>query len=692
MISALWNRLDPGFIDPIWLLLGLVALVAVLLLEIGSVRRRTRALRLFLAPHLAATLTASVSPHRRLLKQLLLLAAIALLFVAMARPYLFFDWTDETRSGFDVLMAVDCSKSMLTQDVKPSRLERAKLALSDFSDRLPDNRLGLIAFAGDAFLQCPLTLDHDAFQSAVRELDTNIIPRPGTDIATAINLAVQALSSQPNNLKILVLVTDGEDLEARGIAAAQKAAQAGLKIYTVGVGTPNGDVIPETDDNSNTVYHRDADGQIVHSQLDENTLRQIASATGGAYLPLGQRGEGLQEIYDRYIAPLPRQNLEERREKIHLERFEWPLSLAILFLLLEFMITERAATPTPTPNRTPQRPIRRRPSVVAARRDESLPSGGAAASQKIVSLTLLTFLFIGLLAPARASNLDTAERDYQSGQYQDALENYRAAADQQPDRPDLQYDLGDAAYKAGEYLQAEDAFHKALATPDLGLQEKTYYNLGNAQFKHGEALQSADNKKTIDLWQKALDSYASALKLKPSADAKHNYEVVKEKLEELKQQQQQQQQQGQKSPSSGSNSNPSSGQDSSQSQGQGNDQQPSSPNQPGQDNSQNGQGSSPSQNQPQPQSGDKPDQNQSSSSADKNGQDAQPSGSKDQDSTQNRAYSGTRPIDQQDPVIKSREEAEALLDSLKDDERHVTARSLNGNNENPPPPPSGKDW
>ena len=342
MISELWNKLDPGFFAPIWLLVGLAAIIALVLLEIGARRRRNQAVRLFAASHLVAALTGSVSPLKRLLKTVLLIAAVGLLFLAMARPHLFFDWQDESRTGLDILLAVDCSKSMLTEDVKPSRLERAKLAIADFADHLTDNRLGLIAFAGDAFLQCPLTLDHDAFQTAVRELDTDTIPRPGTDIASAIDLAVDALKSQPNNMKFLILVTDGEDLEGRVLDAAKSAAQSGLKIYTVGVGTPAGDLIPERDDSGTVVYHHDASGQIVQSKLDESTLRQIADLTGGAYLELGQRGEGLDEIYSRYIEPLPRQNLEERREKIRIERFEWPLALAILFLMWEFMINERA--------------------------------------------------------------------------------------------------------------------------------------------------------------------------------------------------------------------------------------------------------------------------------------------------------------------------------------------------------------
>jgi Ca-activated chloride channel family protein len=669
MITELWNKLDPGFLAPVWLLVGLIAVIAVVLLEIGTRRRRKQAIRSFAASHLARALTGSVSNSKRLLKSFLITAAVALLFVAMARPHLFFNWQEENRSGLDILIAVDCSKSMLSEDVKPNRLERAKLALADFADHLPDNRLGLIAFAGDAFLQCPLTLDHDAFQTAVSELDTDTIPRPGTDIATAIDQAVDALKSQPNNLKFLILITDGEDFEGRVLDAAKNAAQSGLKIYTIGVGTPNGSLIPEQDNSGAIVYHQDANGQQVVSKLDEGTLQQIASITGGAYAQLGQQGQGLDEIYNRYIAPLPKQNIEEKREKIRFERFEWPLGLAILFLMWEFMINERSAMPTtalPSPSTTTRRPPRRRQLRNAV-----------ATAAPLVALGLFLSAAVG---PARAAEAETAERNYKSGQYPQAMENYQKAIESLPTRNDLQYNLGDAAYKAGEYSAAENAYRKALETPDLNLQEQTYYNLGNAQFEDGEQMQKADTKKTIGLWEQALHSYDSALKLKTTADARHNYDYVKKKLEQLKQQQQQQQNQD-KQNKSNSEKKDQSGQNSPQDQN-GQDKSRQQQNQSGQSNPQNGgQNSS----QPQQQPGDKPGSN------DQNGQ---PQGSASKDQNNLRTYSGTRPEDQQDPGVKSKQDAENLLDSLKDDERHVTARTLNnlnGNNQQPPPA-SGKDW
>ncbi len=676
-MSDLWTRLDPGFLAPVWLGFGLLAVAAVVLLELGSNRQRKQAIRLFAASHLVQALTASVSPARRLLKRVLLITAMALLFVALARPHLFNDWRDIDRTGLDVLIAVDCSKSMLTEDVKPNRLERAKLALSDFADQLPDNRLGLIAFAGDAFLQCPLTIDHDAFQNALRELDTDTIPRPGTDIATAIDTAVDALKSQPNNLKILVLVTDGEDLEGHVIDEAKVAAQNGVRIYTVGVGTPEGGTIPLRDDSGAVMQMRDSSGEVVQSKLDEETLRQIASLTGGAYAPLGQRGEGLDEIYNRYIAPLPKQNMEERREKVPIERFEWPLAMALLLLVWEFLINERkpaaAEAALPAPGRTAIR-RRSRPNSVAA----ALPA-------------LLGLLVVAAPGIVRASDAATAERDYQSGNYQDALDHYKQATENQPDRSDLQFNLGDAAYKAGNYNEATQAFRKALDTPDLDLQEKAYYNLGNSQFKDGENVQKVDTSKTMDLWRQALTSYESALKLHDTADARHNYEIVKERLEDLKKKQQQQENQ-QNQQSNPSQSKPDqSGKNSQQNQDNSQQQQQNQQNQQGQSNQ-----AKPNNNQqPQPSQNQQGGQQQNQDQADAGKKDPNNAQPQNLQNAQQRAYSQARPEDKSDPGIKSREEAEALLDSLKEDEGHITAKTLNAvnnNNETPPPPASGKDW
>lgn len=671
LLTRFWSNLDPGLADPVWLIMGLLAVIAIILLEVGAARRRAHALAEFLAPHLVQVLTASVSYPRRWLKRVLLIAAVFLLFAALARPLLFYGWDVEHSDGTDILLAVDCSKSMLTQDVKPSRLELAKLAISDFADHLAGSRLGLISFAGEAFLSCPLTLDHGAFQDAVRDLDTDSLPVPGTDIATAIHQAMEALQNQPDNRKVLVLITDGEDLEGHVLDAAKEAAAVGLKVYCIGVGTPGGDLIPLQDDSGQTAYLRDSAGELVHSRLDEDTLKKIAALTGGAYVQLGQQGQGLQEIYDRYLAQLPTKDKEERREKVRYEQFSWPLGLAILLLIAEFLIRERAAAP----KKPFLEPGELRPAAAAIRRRKA----AALATAPLFALTLL------LPSALHAADTAPAERNYQDGHYDDSQQGFQHATQDDPTRPEYQFDLGDAAYKAGHYTDAQDAFRRALQTPDLNLQQRAYYNLGNTLYRHGEEQLSSDQDATISSWKAALDSYRAALQLKDDPDAQYNYDLVKKRLEELKKQQQQkpkdskqnqqqQQQNGQNQQQTQQNS--SGGQPQNQPQ---NGQNPS----PAQPQNQNGQANNQGQNQPgqsQGQGQQQPAQAQPGSST----------GAHTPEEAQQMGQSQARAEDKVNPGLPSRQEAEALLDSLKDEEHHLTAKDFNKNN--PPPPPSGKDW
>ena len=176
-------------------------------------------------------------PVRRRVKRALVIAGVACLAVALARPLAGFRWEEARRKGLDLMFAVDTSKSMLAQDVKPDRLTRAKMAVEDLLEKLDGDRVGLVAFAGNAFLQCPLTLDYDAFRQSLDALDTKIIPRGGTDIASAIQETEAALEGNGNDERILVLLTDGEDLEGSALDAARAAAKNGLKIFTVGVGS-----------------------------------------------------------------------------------------------------------------------------------------------------------------------------------------------------------------------------------------------------------------------------------------------------------------------------------------------------------------------------------------------------------------------------------------------------------------------
>ena len=570
------------FAHPIWLLAGLIA-CAVLIWRYRRFDARQRGeLRKFASESLIAQLTTSVSPARRQLKRVLVVAGVACLALALARPLAGFRWEEAKRKGLDLLFAVDTSRSMLAQDVKPDRLTRAKMAVEDLVAKMDGDRVGLIAFAGNAFLQCPLTLDYDAFRQSLDALDTKIIPRGGTDIAAAIHEAEAALEGKGNNERILVLLTDGEDLEGSALEAARAAAKNGLKIFTVGIGSANGELIPVVDEKGGTEFVKDASGQFVKSHLDETMLKQIAEATGAMYQPLGQQEQGLETIYQKGLSKYTRHELASRMTKVYIERFQWPLALGLLCLVLEPLIGIR--------RRTPRQPARvTRPALFAAWNKQAPPMRGAVAAgilpaveggilppglmlatssapairtdtppgmmpgstagkmpaatpaRAVVTATVV-FAVLGFASAAHAS-ARTGEKAFQKGDYAKAEQEYRQAAAKSPDKPVLQFNLGDAAYKAGNFDAAAQSFAKAMKTDDLKLQQDDYYNLGNTQYRVGQKTEQANTQETIKNWEQAVQSYEAALQLKTDdADAKYNLDLVKRKLEALKKQQNNQQQ------------------------------------------------------------------------------------------------------------------------------------------------------
>ncbi|HSI85932.1 MAG: VWA domain-containing protein [Candidatus Methylacidiphilales bacterium] len=365
-----------------WLWAGAAVVIVLAILFYRASASRKGALQKFLAPHLIQALTSSVSPERRRFKMVLLLLGIALLFVAMARPRVPGVMKDRVRRGIDMMIAIDTSKSMMADDVKPNRLTRAKLAVNDLLNSVGGDRVGLIAFAGAPFLQCPLTLDFDNFRDALNVLDTSIIPKGGTDIGAAIREALAAFQSMPgsSNYKILILITDGEDLAGRALEDAKNAAAKGLRIYTIGVGTAAGENIQQVDDMGQLTLVKDpTTGNPVRSRLDETTLTAIADATGGVYMPLGGVGD-LQKIYTKYLEPLPKQELSKRKERVYEEYFQYPLMLALVCFIVEYMLSNRKLSSHREPEGPPQKGRRRASSNKGGIRKANAPATGTAPS------------------------------------------------------------------------------------------------------------------------------------------------------------------------------------------------------------------------------------------------------------------------------------------------------------------------
>jgi Ca-activated chloride channel family protein len=574
---------------------------------------------------------------------------------------------------------------MLTPDVKPNRLTRAKLAISDFVTRLDGDAVGLIAFAGNAFLQTPLTLDYGAFRESLDAVDTNIIPRGGTNIASAIREAQSALRNRPGSDRILVLVTDGEDLDGNALTAAKAAAQQdGLKIYTVGVGSANGDLIPLPPDQGGG-FVKDAAGNPVKSRLDETALKAIAAATGGLYVPLGAEGQGLELIYRQALAPLVKHDLASRQQKIYTQRYQWPLAAALAMLLASVLMRTRRRVPG------------------ADEAQAGAPIGARLSVPGVAALSgLLLLVFIH---PAHASTTSAAKA-YAKGDFVTAERDYSAAAQRNPKSPALQYDVGTAAYRAGQYPQAAAAFQASLGVGQsadsrrLAEQDNTYYNLGNTLYRTGQRSEQSSPQETIRTWTQAVQAYDAALQLRADdADSKFNRDLVMRKLDELKkkqsQQDQQKQQKQQNKDSQSAGNSPQKqqqdGQPGKQPENKQNDgQKPSAQssaqmaqNNTGQQGSQPG--NSPSGHDQEKQSGG---QSQQPSPAA-----AQPRGDHQGASGADQTNDETAANNQRVPGQMSPEEARELLDSVKQEQRRLPSAPLarSGNNDIASDQPI-KDW
>jgi Ca-activated chloride channel homolog len=511
------------FSHPAWLPAGFIACLCLFWLWRRYDARQHAALARFVSAHLRTQLTQSVSIGRRRVQRGLLLASLALLFVALAGPLVGYRWEQISRRGIEIIFAVDTSRSMSTPDVKPDRLTRAKLAIDDFTNKLDGDAVGLVAFAGEAFLVCPITLDYGAFHESLNAVDINTIPRGGTNIASAVREAQAALRRRPSSDKILILVTDGEDLEGDALVAAQAAAsQDGLKIYTIGVGTAQGDLIPLTA-NPNGGFMKDESGAFVKSRLDEPALKAIAAATGGQYAPLGAQGQGFEAIYRGSLAPLLKHDLASRQQRVYIQRYQWPLAASLALLLMGQVIGTRRR--------------------IRVRRQSPVPETRPALARPAAVSLLILLSSLVAAGSARASTL-SADEAYKKGDFVTAQHEYAAEAQRSPKKPVLQFNAGTAAYRAGQFPDAAKAFQEAISrapSGDAGRladQEDAYYNLGNTLYRTGQKTEESAPQQTMQTWTQAVKAYDTALQLRPDdADSKFNRDFVKRKIEELKQKQ-----------------------------------------------------------------------------------------------------------------------------------------------------------
>ncbi|HLA28486.1 MAG TPA: VWA domain-containing protein [Syntrophales bacterium] len=329
------NFAHPWMLHFIWLLpLVMVGMVL-------SARRRERVLASLADPDLLAFLVARERPGVRFFRAALTLLALFLLIIALAGPQWGSHYQEVQQKGVDIMLTVDVSPSMLVTDVQPSRLELAKRKVQDFLRVVSGDRVGLVAFSGAAFVQCPLTLDYEALVMFLTQLEPGLIPVPGTDLGAAINKTLAAFDNKSETDKVILLITDGEDNEGKGRNAAAKARDLGVKIYIFGIGDTAGGPIPEPEGKGG--FAKDKSGKVVLSKLDEEGLATIASTTGGSYIRASTSGDpDLDIIYFAGIkAHTKARELKSGKIKVYEERFPFFVALALILLLFEGLFGTR---------------------------------------------------------------------------------------------------------------------------------------------------------------------------------------------------------------------------------------------------------------------------------------------------------------------------------------------------------------
>jgi len=487
-----------------WLLLLVPLLV---LLFARAEKRAVLRLRSFVSDRLLPNLARTVDRRRRKFRFALTLLGMILAITALARPHWGYTYQDVKRKGLDLIFAVDTSRSMLSNDVAPNRLERVKLAAQDLLDELQGDRVGLVAFAGRAFLQAPLTIDYDAAVESINDLDTNTIPEGGTNISAAIDLAVQTYGKSAIGNRALIIFTDGEELSGDAMKTAKAAADAGVRIFTVGVGTPEGSLIPITTENGGAGFVRDESGKVVKSKLDEKRLREIAETTGGFYIHLEDGPRTMKQLFDEGLAKMQSGEIDERLSRQPIERYQWPLGAALLVFGAAFLLRERKRERV----RATSLAIEAKPTLVA---------------------TAILLLFSGACFGA-APGLDA----YRNDNYTEAYQQFEKTLQEHPnthaaDR--IEFDAGTAAYKLGDYNKALEWFSRSLLSTDKSIQEKSHYNIGRTLEERADRAQT--NEKALGELNNAQSHYEEAVKLDPNDErAKANLEEVKKKIERLKQ-------------------------------------------------------------------------------------------------------------------------------------------------------------
>ncbi len=457
-------------------------------------RRRKQLLRAFVSEPLVDQLTPGASTAKRTLKQTILLLSLASLIVAAANPQVGTRLEEVKREGIDLFIALDVSLSMKAEDIRPSRLEKAKRDVSDLLRKLQGDRVGLVVFAGEAFVQFPLTADYSAADLFINAVDVDAVPVPGTMIGSAIEVALKSFRTDLPTQKAIVVVSDGENTEGDVAGAVEKARKAGVRVFTIGMGTPEGSPIPIYGANGErTDYKHDREGNIVLTKLDESSLQQIALTTGGTYRRATNAGNEIDDIY-KELSSIQKTQMGSLQVTGFEDQFFYPLALGIFLLFVEMLLSERRGK-------------------LLTRLTRLLPAA------RVVPVVALVLLAASARSQTVRSHIATGNEAYGKAKYADAEAEYKKALVKDTSSREAQFNLGNAYYKQQRAEEAERMFsHRISASQSPTDKEMAYYNLGNTYFKSNKLEQS-------------IEAYKHSLRIDPSdEDARYNYLLAKDRL------------------------------------------------------------------------------------------------------------------------------------------------------------------
>lgn len=469
--------------------------------------RKKRSLKKFGDTSLVERLIPDVSGGKSWMKFIMLMLAYAFLIVGIADLQIGTKLEEVKREGVDVMIALDVSNSMKAEDIRPSRIERAKQTIAKLIDNLQNDRIGIIVFAGQAFVQLPLTSDFGAAKLFLSGIDTDIISSQGTAIGSAIDLAIKSMDTKDKKHKVLIVITDGENHEDDAVEAAKVARKDGIIVHTIGMGSQQGAPIPVYKNNTRSDYLKDNQGKVVITKLDEGALQQIAKAGQGVFIRASNSDDGLKTILHE-IAGMQKKNYGSKVVTDYEDRFQYFLGIAFLLLIIELLISERKSKWIQNLNLFETK------------------------SSKKSSVTLLALFagFFGLLTsiiPVSGYAQSQSEKEivregnsqYNKGKYSDAEISYRKALEKNKDSQAAAFNLGDALYKQGKYEEAATQFQQITAEKgNSSLKAKAYHNLGNSYLK---------TKKL----EESINAYKNSLKMVPNdQETKYNLAYAKSLL------------------------------------------------------------------------------------------------------------------------------------------------------------------